>query len=220
MSRASGQSTSGPRAKGSEPTFILDAGFHQLLALFTFVRFHDPPSDKAELAFKAWEKTIDVQQHFNELEMTIRNFAITLFAGVVGAIFLCVKDGLEIQLEILTLSVTIPVATLVGFVGAGAWLMFYVMDQHWYHVFLKAAGVSCQEHRGALGCAVSGDRTRIPGSRRPAPSRCRDGQSASRRTWTSTQRLRGFYYVGADRARPARTGRVGRGGRKRSPSLS
>jgi hypothetical protein len=82
------------RAKGEgiQPTFVLDTGFHQLLDLFTFVRFHDdPPSDKATLAFTAWEKTIDVQQHFNELEMTIRNFAITLFAGVVGAIFCASK---------------------------------------------------------------------------------------------------------------------------------
>jgi FMN phosphatase YigB (HAD superfamily) len=181
------------RAKdqGVQPTFVLDTGFSQVLDLFRFIPFKDSRSDRATLAFTAWEKTVDVQQHFNDLEMTIRNFAITLFAGVIGAIGLCIKDGLEIHIG----PVVIPAATIVGFLGAGAWMMFYFMDQHWYHVFLRAAGQHAKtiETRWASLYPEIELSTRISEASTYQFPRWKPVQS----TWTSTQRLRLFYYTGA-----------------------
>jgi hypothetical protein len=179
------------KEQGVQPTFVLDTGFSQVLDLFRFIPFKDSRSDRATLAFTAWEKTVDVQQHFNDLEMTIRNFAITLFAGVIGAIGLCIKDGLEIHIG----PVVIPAATIVGFLGAGAWMMFYFMDQHWYHVFLRAAGQHAKtiETRWASLYPEIELSTRISEASTYQFPRWRPVQG----TWTSTQRLRLFYYTGA-----------------------
>lgn len=179
------------KGEGMQPSFVLDTGFHQVLEHFRFVPFKDSRTDKATLAFTAWEKTIDVQQHFNDLEMTIRNFAITLFAGVIGAIGLCVKDGLEIHAG----PIVIPVATIVGFLGALAWMMFYFMDQHWYHVFLKAAGHHAKaiETRWVSLYPEIELSTQISNASTYEFPRIKAIQS----TWTSTQRLRLFYYTGA-----------------------
>jgi hypothetical protein len=40
---------------------------------------------KATFALEVWKKTIDVQQHFNTIEMQIRNFAITVLTATIGA---------------------------------------------------------------------------------------------------------------------------------------
>ena len=34
---------------------------------------------------EAWKKTVDVQQQFNDFELRIRNYAITLLVAIVGA---------------------------------------------------------------------------------------------------------------------------------------
>src|ERR1019366_5191697 len=45
-----------------------------------------------------WKKTIDVQQHFNDLGMKVRNFGLTLLVGVLGGTALAVKDGFVVPL--------------------------------------------------------------------------------------------------------------------------
>jgi hypothetical protein len=82
-----------------------------------------------KLAVEAWKKTVDVQQHFNDLELRVRNFAMTFAAAVLGLVAtLAFKEGIDSLLP----------AALVA-IGAVAWVAFYLMDRHWYHRFLDSA---------------------------------------------------------------------------------
>lgn len=44
-----------------------------------------------------WKQTVEVQMHFNQMEMTVRNFFMTFVAAILAAIGLSVKDGLYIH---------------------------------------------------------------------------------------------------------------------------
>jgi len=80
-------------------------------------------------AVDAWKTTVSVQQHFNDLELRVRNFAITFITAVLGLVGLALKDDPRSLL---------PWALLaIGIIG---WLAFYVMDRWWYHRFLEGAG--------------------------------------------------------------------------------
>lgn len=87
------------------------------------------------LALEVWKKTIEVQQHFNDLELRIRNYAITLLVAVLGAVGLTANKALSFTLFGFTRSST---AILLG-AGLVAWLAFYVMDRWWYHRLLQGA---------------------------------------------------------------------------------
>lgn len=100
-----------------------------------------------------WKKTVEVQQHFNDLELRIRNYALI----VVGA--LLALGGYAVR-ETLTVSV-------LGWSGSAAGLIvwsaliplaaFYFMDRWWYHRLLKgavAAGVPLEEELEKLGYPV------------------------------------------------------------------
>ncbi len=98
---------------------------------------HRPETPKAplvegaelvKLAVEAWKKTVDVQQHFNDLELRVRNFAITFTAAVLGLVGWALKEGMDSLL---------PAGLLA--IGTLGWLAFYLMDRHWYHRFLDGA---------------------------------------------------------------------------------
>jgi hypothetical protein len=40
--------------------------------------------DRIDRVIEIWKKTVDVQQHFNDLEMRIRNYAITVLGALLG----------------------------------------------------------------------------------------------------------------------------------------
>jgi hypothetical protein len=84
-----------------------------------------------------WKTTVDVQRHFNELELQIRNFAVTLLAAVIGATAFAYKEHYTIAIRSTTFSVAVPVLCA-GIVG---WLAFYFMDRFWYHNLLLASVV-------------------------------------------------------------------------------
>jgi hypothetical protein len=95
------------------------------------------PAQKAmtKETFDAWKTAIDVQQHFNQLELQIRNFAVTLLAAVVGAMAFAFKEHYIIAFGAATFSVAVPILCA-GIIG---WLAFYFMDRFWYHRLLVAA---------------------------------------------------------------------------------
>ena len=117
------------------PDFELGTSFAEILQLFEFVSFI-PRSDKhLRTVLDLWRTTIDVQQHFNDLEMRIRNYAVTLLVGVLGATAFAIKESLTFSM----FGLNFPVAT--GVLGAGliGWLSFYCMDRLWYHRLLYGA---------------------------------------------------------------------------------
>lgn len=70
--------------------------------------------DTLAYAVDVWKKVVDVQQHFNDIELRIRNFALTLFAAVVGAGGLALQNGTTVRL---------PAAAMVGGGGLLALLL-------------------------------------------------------------------------------------------------
>jgi len=84
---------------------------------------------------EAWTTTIAVQEHFNDIEMKIRGLAITVLTAVLGAAAVAIKDGTRIKI----FGGGVNLAALVFFIGLVAWLLFYFVDQIWYHRLLLGA---------------------------------------------------------------------------------
>jgi hypothetical protein len=91
--------------------------------------------EAVKLQLEAWKTTVQVQQHFNDIELKIRGLALTVLTAVLGAAALAVRDGTEI--EVFGLDIKLGAAVL----GAGliAWVAFYFVDQVWYHRLLIGA---------------------------------------------------------------------------------
>lgn len=93
-------------------------------------------TDKDHVAFliDIWKKTVDVQMHFNQLSLQVRNFLITLFSSILAAFFLFVKDGKS--------------ADLIGFIFTAFLVLvaMFIMDYLWYHRFL----ISAVRHAGKI----------------------------------------------------------------------
>jgi hypothetical protein len=86
----------------------------------------------AALTIELWKQTITVQQHFNDLELRIRNLAISVFTAVLGATGFVYKENLRFSIG--AYSGSLASALLVA--GALVWLSFYFMDRWWYHMLL------------------------------------------------------------------------------------
>lgn len=84
---------------------------------------------------EVWKKTVEVQEHFNDLELRIRNFAITVLGAVLSGTALSLKEGLAVSLAHRKL----PLAVLLMLVALITWLAFYFMDRLWYHRLLYGA---------------------------------------------------------------------------------
>jgi len=78
----------------------------------------------------AWKISIDVQQHFNDLELRIRNLAVTLLVGVMGATAFALKEHYDVVLygRRFALAVGVLLGAILG------WFAFYFTDRHWYHL--------------------------------------------------------------------------------------
>lgn len=93
-------------------------------------------NEKLKLVVEVWKKTVDVQQHFNDLELRIRNFALTLLVGVLGGTALALKEG-RVPVNVGGFQMSLASALmLAGFVG---WTGFWLLDRHWYHRLLVGA---------------------------------------------------------------------------------
>jgi FMN phosphatase YigB (HAD superfamily) len=69
-------------SKQVSASHALEANFGELLAMFTFTPFLSTSRENLSLVLDIWKKTVDVQQHFNDLELRIRNYALTVLAAL------------------------------------------------------------------------------------------------------------------------------------------
>lgn len=117
----------------------------------------DPTSTTPPLAagqIEIWKKIVDVQQHFNDLELRIRNFALIVTGAFLGLGGYAIKDG-----GIITLfGWEISVASLVVVSAILPLLAFYFMDRLWYHRLLDGsvmAGIEAEQALKELGYKVN-----------------------------------------------------------------
>jgi phosphoglycolate phosphatase-like HAD superfamily hydrolase len=145
------------RGHNFTPSATLEVHFSEIFKFCNFVEFGDKhAAEKIEQdrknALEAWKKTVDVQQHFNDLSMRTRNFAITVVGALIAAVGFTYQQGL--QAEILGLKIAAGVGFIIA--AAFAWLAFFFMDYFWYHIFLKGA----VEHAAKIEARFKDD---IPG---------------------------------------------------------
>jgi len=117
------------------PSYTLEKSFGELMNLFDFQPFVDKSIDRVKLVLEAWKVTVDVQKHFNDLEMRIRNFALTLITAAIAAAGLIFKEDIRVQFYWLD----IPLVSAILFGAIPIWISFYLMDRFWYHNFLIGA---------------------------------------------------------------------------------
>jgi hypothetical protein len=79
-----------------------------------------------------WKQTVQVQMHFNDIEMKIRTAAITVLTFVIGGASLALREGTRVEL----IWGNPPLATVTLFLGLLLWGAFYFVDQWWYHRLL------------------------------------------------------------------------------------
>lgn len=125
---------------------------NEVLNLFDFVQFEQArlersiqmdtgsqpnsvitPKDRIDYQVQAWKLSIEVQQHFNTIEMQIRNIAITLVGGAIAAAAALYKES------------AIPSSRLILFAGLLIWSAFFLMDRYWYHKLLIGSVIHAQE---------------------------------------------------------------------------
>lgn len=101
-----------------------------------------------QLLLEAWKESVNVQMHFNEMEMKIRTLAVTVISALAGAIGYLLKEHITNSIFI----------TLLIFVGFAAWICFYFMDRFMYHKLLKGAvkaGIKIENKLEALKIDVA-----------------------------------------------------------------
>lgn len=119
------------------PDIVLENGLFEILQQVKFFRFDHFPRTGMELSsvIDIWKKVVDVQQHFNDLELRIRNYALTLITALVAGIALLEKDKIDLDVY----GYNVHASALLGVVGLLVLFAFYYMDKFWYHKLLKGA---------------------------------------------------------------------------------
>jgi hypothetical protein len=100
-----------------------------------------------------WKKIVDVQQHFNDLELRIRNFALIVTGAFLGLGGYAIKEGGIIN----AFGCDVSIAGLVVVSAIFPLLAFYFMDRLWYHRLLDGsvqAGIEAETALKALGYTV------------------------------------------------------------------
>lgn len=106
--------------------------------------------EEIQMIIDVWKTTVQVQQHFNTIEMQIRNIAITVLTATIGAAVLVFSESLNPSSNTAVANTptipNIPISILkispAGWIliaGLIAWLSFFMMDRLWYHRFLQAS---------------------------------------------------------------------------------
>jgi hypothetical protein len=93
------------------------------------------PSDRKQHVVDTWKTIVEVQMHFNDIEMKIRGTFITLVLA------LCAGQGFLIDKSLAMTFGNVKVLYFVfmpwfGVVGT---MLFYFMDRNWYHRLLTGA---------------------------------------------------------------------------------
>jgi hypothetical protein len=91
-------------------------------------------NDKNNLV-SIWETIISVQKHFNDIELRIRNCAVTLYTFILVGIGYAIKENVRVSIN----EKSISLAVIISIVGIVPLFAFYLMDRHWYHRLLHAS---------------------------------------------------------------------------------
>ncbi len=91
--------------------------------------------EKLKLNVEVWKKIVDVQQHFNDLEMKVRNFGLLVVSAFISAVGVSLKSPYDAVL----FGHPIPVAAILAIGAWFIWMLVFFVDVFWYHPLLKGA---------------------------------------------------------------------------------
>lgn len=85
-----------------------------------------------KLEIEAWKTTIDVQMHFNDLQMKVRNFGIFIISALLGGAGISLKGDASFAFN--EHQVSIAVFFLIAAILV--WFLIYLVDMKWYYPLL------------------------------------------------------------------------------------
>ncbi|ECC4237767.1 hypothetical protein GIC48_20415 [Salmonella enterica] len=91
--------------------------------------------EQLKLKIDVWKTVIDVQKHFNDLEMKVRNFGILILSAFIGVIGVSFNSSSEF----IVFGYNHSVAAILALGASVVWLLFYFVDVYWYHPLLLGA---------------------------------------------------------------------------------
>lgn len=137
----------------------------------------------------AWKATVEVQKHFNDLQLRTRQLLLTGFAALSSALLYAAKEQLSIRVG----SIDVALAAAVAIFGVCALFAFYIWD-FGYLALLKGAvrhGIAIEKGEkvgdSAFGLAQAIGEASDKVGYLPAFFFCREGslsQSQRRLAWT------------------------------------
>lgn len=140
-----------------QPSIVLEERFSEILLHCVFTEFsekhrYEAVDPRVANALEVWKKCVDVQQHFNDLSMRVRNFAITAVGAFLAAVGFTYQQGLQVELfgKVFSSGLGIIIA------AAFAWFAFFLMDRYWYHVFLRGAVAHAAKIEAEFSDAIPG----------------------------------------------------------------
>lgn len=119
----------------ASPDLVIEK-YGDLFKAFDFVSF--PQFKKIDVPdiISVWMKVIDVQQHFNDIALRIRNFTLTVLTFFITGIGYALKENVVIYTGS---HYNLSIASMLAFLCALILWMLYFMDKHWYHKLLIGA---------------------------------------------------------------------------------
>lgn len=140
-----------------------------------------------------WKQTVQVQQHFNDLEWRIRGLALTAATFALGASAVAAKDGTKFY--------GISLGSSVLIAGLILWFGFYFVDRYWYHPLLIGSVKHGEKLEDELQTYLpkAGLTKEITAAShiKPPKGLGRIARSTPDNTLRSEQKLRIFYWIGA-----------------------
>ncbi|WP_438335466.1 hypothetical protein ACSYAE_00355 [Edwardsiella tarda] len=122
-----------------------------------------------KLKVDVWKTVIDVQKHFNDLEMKVRNFGILILSAFIGAIGVSFNSSSNLVI----FGGNYSVSGILAFGAAIVWLLFYFVDVYWYHPLLLGAVKKGLEIEKEIGVDIANiDLTKTIGDSSPKDILC------------------------------------------------
>lgn len=90
---------------------------------------------KRESVIGVWKTVVDVQMHFNDIEMKIRSLFVTIVLALAAAEGFLIDKALSFSFG----PVRVLYATFIPLLGILGASLFYFMDRYWYHRLLMGA---------------------------------------------------------------------------------
>lgn len=92
--------------------------------------------EEKKIYASAWTKSIDVQQHFNDISWRIRALWLTALTFTLGATFIAYKGSSPLTQWIFEGK---SPALFIPILGVFLWIAFWFVDAAWYHRLLVGA---------------------------------------------------------------------------------